>query len=162
MNVKKGPEIYPSRREEREAIAAVARSTGVFTQTELDTVFELFDGYLNNPSSGYEFFSAAIDGRLAGFACWGPTPLAEGTFDYYWLSTDAAFQRRGVGLALCEAVEREARKRNGRMIVIWTSGTGAYLTATRLYERLGYILNSRIRDYYKPGDDLLVYVKYLS
>jgi ribosomal protein S18 acetylase RimI-like enzyme len=162
MNATEEARVYPSRREEREAIAAVARSTGVFSPAEIDTVFELFDGYVNNPASGYEFLSAEIGGRLAGFVCWGPTPLTEGTCDLYWLSTDAAFQRRGVGRALCGAVEREARKRNGRMIVIWTSGTGAYLPATRLYERMGCMLNSRIRDYYKPGDDLLVYVKYLT
>ncbi len=161
MNAEKALDIHPSRREEREAIGAVARSTGVFTVEELDTVFELFDGYMNNPASGYEFLSAEIGGRLAGFACWGPTPLTEGTFDFYWLSTDAAFQRRGVGRALCEAVETEARKRGGRIIVIWTSGTGHYLPATHLYERAGYVLNNRIRDFYKPGDDLLVYVKYL-
>jgi ribosomal protein S18 acetylase RimI-like enzyme len=154
-------EIYPSRREEREAIGSVAVSTGVFTREELDTVFELFDGYLNNPSSGYLFLSASLAGRLAGFACFGPTALAEGAFDYYWLATDASIQKRGVGRALCNAVEQEARNRGGRLIVIWTSGTEEYVPATRLYDRLGYIREGRIRDFYKPGDDLLIFVKYL-
>lgn len=161
MNKEAVLEIHSSKREERDAIGAITRSTGVFSQEELETVFELFDGYTNNPASGYEFLSAAIGNQLAGFACFGPTALAEGAFDYYWLSTDAALQRRGVGRALCDAVEQEVRKRKGRMIVIWTSGTGEYLPATRLYDRLGYVREGRIRDFYKPGDDLLIFVKYL-
>lgn len=154
-------EIYASKREEREAIGAVAESTGVFSPEEMSTVFELFDGYLNNPSSGYEFLSASIDGKLVGFACFGRTALTEGAFDFYWLSTDLSVQRRGVGRALCDAVEQEARKRKGRLIVIWTSGTEEYLPATRLYDRLGYVREGCIRDFYKTGDDLLIFVKYL-
>jgi ribosomal protein S18 acetylase RimI-like enzyme len=155
-------EIHASRSDEREEIGRVARNTGVFNTEELGTVFELFDAYTEKPSSGYEFLSATVDGRLAGFACFGPTALTEGAYDYYWLATDPAMQKKGVGRALCDAVEAEVAKRNGRLIVIWTSGMGDYAPATRLYERIGYVLEGRIRDFYKPGDDLLVYVKYLS
>jgi GNAT superfamily N-acetyltransferase len=161
MGAGKPIEIHPSRADEREAIGAAARSTGVFTPEELDTVFELFDAYRDDPDSGYRFLTAAVDGTVAGFACYGPTSLTEGAFDFYWLTTDASIQKHGVGRALDLAVEREVRREGGRLIVIWTSGTDAYIPAVRFYERMGYIHEGCIHGFYRPGDDLLIFVKYL-
>ena len=36
----------------------------------------------------YEFTGAFEDERLLGYACTGPTPATEGTFDLYWLAVD--------------------------------------------------------------------------
>jgi ribosomal protein S18 acetylase RimI-like enzyme len=154
-------EIRASRPADREAIGVITRNSKAFSEQEVETVFELFDSYMKTPEAGYEFLSATADGRLAGYACFGQTALTDGAFDYYWLCTDPAFQKRGIGRRLCEEVENAARKRNGRLIVIWTSSTPEYEPATRLYLRIGYVLEARIRDFYKVGDDLLVFVKYL-
>jgi GNAT superfamily N-acetyltransferase len=161
MSDKEGVSISVSVAEDREMIGEVTRRTGVFDETECKTVFELFDTFIKDPAYGYFFLSAYWNGALAGYACFGPTALTEGAFDFYWLSTDPSVQRKGIGQALCLAVMEEARKRNGRLIVIWTSSTPGYEPATKLYVKLGYEPSGRIRDFYKPGDDLLVFVKYL-
>jgi GNAT superfamily N-acetyltransferase len=153
--------IVASVPEDREKIGEITRRTGVFDETEHKTVFELFDTYVRDPQYGYSFLSAYWDGALAGYACYGPTALAEGAFDFYWLGIDPSVQRKGIGKSLCLAVEAEVKKHEGRLIVIWTSSTPGYEPATRLYFQLGYEQAGRIRDFYKPGDDLLVFVKYL-
>jgi len=148
--------------EDRDAIAELARRAEVFTPDEEATVLELFDAYMQSTDSGYAFLSARADGELAGFACWGSTPLTEGTYDLYWICADRDRREQGVGRRLFQAVETAVRVHHGRMIVIETSTGDAYLPAVRFYEHMGCRLAARITDYYRPGEDLLVYVKNIS
>ena len=154
--------IHPSPPGDRQEILELTRATHVFTREEEDTVLELFDAYRDHPASGYLFLSARNADTLVGFACWGETALTEGAFDLYWLCTSPDAQRRGVGRSLFERVQQLALERGGRLIVIWTSGSGPYAGAVGFYERMGCALMSRIPDFYRPGDDLLVYVKYFD
>ena len=154
--------VEASRPEDRTAIGEIARRADVFTEEEKESVFELFDARLQSPDSGYEWFSARIGGRVAGFACYGPTPLAQGAYDLYWICTDRDLQGRGVGRALFAAMESEIRKRNGRLLMIWTSGGEPYRPASKFYEEMGCEVSARIRDYYQPGEDMIVFIKYFS
>jgi ribosomal protein S18 acetylase RimI-like enzyme len=152
----------PSRPEDRTAIGEIARRAAVFTEEEIASVLELFDAHVQSADSGYEWFSARIPGRVTGFVCYGPTPLAQGAYDLYWICTDREYQGRGVGRALFAAMEADIRKRKGRLLMIWTSGGGQYLPASNFYQQMGCGLSARIRDYYQPGEDLVVFVKYYS
>jgi ribosomal protein S18 acetylase RimI-like enzyme len=153
--------IAPSVAADRDAIGEITNHAGVFSEEELTTVFELFDTYIAKPTYGYLFLSAYWEGKLAGYVCYGMTALTQGAYDMYWLCTDSGLQKRGIGQALFEAVEGEVRKLQGRLIVIWTSGKSAYMPATSLYKKMGCESSGRIRDFYEPGDDLLVFTKYL-
>jgi ribosomal protein S18 acetylase RimI-like enzyme len=154
--------VAASRPEDREAFGGITRRAAVFTEEEKASVFELFDAHLQSSDSGYEWLSARSDGRLTGFACFGPTPLAPGAYDLYWICTDREHQSRGVGRALFSAMETEIRKRNGRLLMIWTSSGDDYLPASKFYQSMGCELSARIRDYYKSGEDLVVFIKYFS
>lgn len=154
--------VETSRPQDRDAIGKIARRAGVFTKEEEDSVFELFDAHLQSSDSGYEWFSARAGKHVVGFACYGPTPLAQGAYDLYWICTDPEVQGKGVGRALFSAMEAEIRSRKGRLMMIWTSGAEHYLPAAKFYERMGCEPPVRIRDYYKPGEDLLVFIKYYS
>jgi GNAT superfamily N-acetyltransferase len=153
--------VAPSRPEDRAAVALISERTGVFTPEEVQTALELFDGYLSDPQrSGYNFLSyyAPADGRLLGFACWGPTALSKGAADLYWLATDPAAQGQGVAAALFRAVQAAVRAAGRWLIVIWTSNSPHYTPARRFYERQGCTLAMQLADFYDRGDDLCVYV----
>jgi ribosomal protein S18 acetylase RimI-like enzyme len=154
--------VEPSRPEDRTAIGEITAQAGVFTGEEKDSVFELFDAHLQSPDSGYEWLSARTGGCVAGFACFGPTPLAQGAYDLYWICTDRERRGRGVGRALFAAMEADIRNRHGRLLMIWTSGGEQYLPASKFYQDLGCESSARIRDYYRPGEDLVVFIKYFS
>lgn len=153
--------VEPSRPGDREPIGAVTRSVGVFGDAEVNTVFELFDHYVRDPNYGYNFLSYREDGRVLGFACWGPTSLTDGTHDLFWICAEQGARGRGVGEALFKRVEAGVRACGGRLIIIWTSGTPAYDAARRFYARMGCEQAARIRDFYKPGDDLVIFARYL-
>jgi ribosomal protein S18 acetylase RimI-like enzyme len=81
-----------------------------------------------------------------------------GTFDLYWIVVATEWQGRGAGGALLAEMERRIAGR-ARLIVVETAGRPQYAPTRRFYEAYGYAVESRIVDYYAPGDDLVVYVK---
>ncbi len=144
------------------AILAAARSVGVFNAEEVNTVEELFQGFLRDPqASGYNFVSCQDGDEFLGFACWGPTALSHGAADLYWICTAQGAQGRGVGVALFQAVEAAVRALGRWLIVIWTSNRADYAPARQFYHRVGCDLQTQITDFYDRGEDLCVFVRRL-
>ena len=149
--------------EDQEAILAIATDARIFTPTEIACVDELMQAYLTQPDhSGYDFLVYRNGEGALGFACYGPHPLTEGTFDLYWLCTARKAQGQGIGGALLQRVEEEARTQGGRLLLAETSSTPAYTLARRFYEGHGFRYESVVHDFYSPSDDLLIYAKRLD
>jgi ribosomal protein S18 acetylase RimI-like enzyme len=139
----------------------IADAISVFTRIDRACVAELWDSYLDEgeAASGYAFRVYRNNGgRVLGFACFGPHPLTEGTFDLYWIAVDPAARRQGVGRALLAQVEAEVRGQGGRLLVIETSSLPSYAPTRRFYESCGCRCEAVIRDFYAPGDDLVIFV----
>lgn len=98
---------------------------------------------------------------LAGAIAYGDTPMTVGTYDLYWIATDPSQRRRGVGAALLGAMETDLRRRGARLVRIETSGTPVYQAARAFYERFQFRETARLPDFYRPGDDLVVFTRRL-
>ena len=153
-------QIDTTRLDEFDAILDIARNVQVFDAEEIDTVEELLREYRDKgaQASGYHFLSCRVDGRVLGFACYGPRALTQGAFDLYWIAADKAAQGRGVGGALLVRVAQEIKALGGRLIVAETSGRPEYAPTRRFYETHAYERAAAIADFYAPGDDVVVYV----
>ena len=151
---------------DRERVAELLVSTAVFSRDEIDVALQLFDATVHDDdgSAGaddaqapdYEFTGAFDGERLLGYACAGPTPATEGTFDLYWLAVDPTAQGKGIGTTLVRAVERELCDRGARMLLVETSSRPDYSNTRAFYARCGYIEAARIRDFYAPADDRIM------
>jgi ribosomal protein S18 acetylase RimI-like enzyme len=130
---------------------------------EVRCALELIDAALADPTGDYRVLVAELaDGvRVAGYVCYGPTPMTEGTFDLYWIATHSAARGRGVGSALIERMEVELRAAGARLVRVETSHQELYGAAHRFYVRHGYPVVARLPDFYKPGDDLVTMLKVL-
>ena len=141
----------------------LAGAEPLFSREEAETVDELLETYLEQDDhGGYFFLSAVENDKLLGFACFGPTPLTQGTYDLYWIAVGAPAKGQGVGRALMAHVEDVVRQRGGRMIVLDTSGRREYAPTRAFYERLGYTHAATLTDFYAPGDDLVIFTRLLS
>jgi ribosomal protein S18 acetylase RimI-like enzyme len=156
--------IRPFQPADRDPVAILLRETGAFTADEVDVALEIMDTVIEHPDQGdYELFVATSDeGAQNGFLCIGPTPLTIGTFDLYWIAVKPSFGRQGIGRSLLEFGEERVRMRGGRLIVAETSSQPSYAGTRAFYEMNGYVAVARIRDFYTPGDDLVIYGKYFS
>ena len=157
--------IRPMEPMDRSPIEAMVVSSGKFNRVEIDTAMELVDEALESgEKSGYIFAvleTTTPKTKVRGYACYGPVPLTESAYDLYWIVVDPASQGSGFGQRLLQYVEQDVRSRGGSMILIETSSQESYGATIRFYERSGYDLAARIRNFYKIGDDKLVFQKEL-
>ena len=145
---------------DRGRIEEITRAVGLFRPDEIPVALEVFDEAVH-PGPRREPYSALgadVDGRLAGWICWGPTPCTLGTYDLYWMAVDPALQGAGIGTALVREMERRLAGL-ARLIIVETAGRPDYAATRRFYEARGYRPTATIRDFYAPGDDQVVYVK---
>jgi GNAT superfamily N-acetyltransferase len=156
----------------REAIADIVRATGVFSALEIAVALELFDTTYGPPlgpadaageGSGYEFlglFDTA--GALLGYACFGPTPGTDRGYDLYWIAITPEAQGAGAGTFLIGEVERRLRERNARLVLAETSSRTAYQATRAFYVARGYTESARVRAFYGPEDDRMLFTKRLQ
>lgn len=150
------------RPENRARLAELLVDTGAFHADEVEVALSLFDlthgggAGANDAPIDYEFVGAFEGDQLVGYACFGPTPATEGTFDLYWLAVDPAAQGRGIGRALVRDVEEKLIGRGGRLLVVETSSRPDYATTRQFYVRSGYTEAARVRDFYAPADDRIL------
>jgi ribosomal protein S18 acetylase RimI-like enzyme len=153
----------PLEPDDRGAVTGILERVRIFSEQEQKIALELIDAWLKSgEASDYLCWVLADNGGVRGYVCIGPTPLTDGTFDLYWIAVDPTTQGCGYGQALVELAEDEARARGGRLLLIETASHDAYASTIRFYERAGYKLVSRIRDFYKKGDDKLTFAKALG
>ncbi len=164
----------------RARIAAILEATAVFRREEIDVALELFDETFPRDTrptidaataaapcndapptdSSYVFLGAFTpEDELVGYACYGPTPDTDRTFDLYWIAVDPTVQGTGGGTRLMTEVERRLEGLNARMLVVETSSRPEYAPTRAFYERRGYAEAARVREFYAPGDDRVIFTK---
>lgn len=163
----------------RDRIASILDATRVFRHEEIDVALELFDDAFPRDTARHDDGTAAPAGdrpppaassyaflgaftpedELVGYACYGPTPETDRTFDLYWIAVDPRTQGTGSGTTLLTEVERRLQGQNARMLVVETSSRSEYAGTRRFYERRGYAEAARVREFYAPGDDRIILTK---
>ena len=115
-----------------------------------------------SPSTGsdYLFLGAFTpEDELVGYACYGPTPETDRTFDLYWIAVDPRAQGSGGGTRLLSEVEGKLQREHARMLVIETSSRPEYAATRGFYLARGYHEAARVGNYYAPADDRVIYTK---
>lgn len=143
-----------------EPIRQMVIGTGMFTAPEVDIAVELAtERIAKGRASGYEFIFAEDRGKLIGYACYGPTPGTDHTFDLYWIVVSAEAQGRGIGRALLERSEKAIAALGGRAVYVDTSSIEKYGPTRAFYRHTGFRKVAEFKDFYREGDDKLVYAK---
>ena len=116
-----------------QSITDITAAVSIFTPTELSCVEELWSAYRDRgEDSGYVFLVYRDDeARTLGYACYGPHPLTQGTYDLYW-----EYNLRPWDIAA------------GVLILTEAGGRVTDLEGTESYEAKGRVLasNGRIHD----------------
>ena len=153
-------QLGPIEARDRAALGRMLRTIAQFTPDEVSVAEELIDASLEDAErSGYHCIVAREDDSVHGYICFGPTPMTEATWDLYWIAVAPELQGRGVGKQLYHAFAEALRARGGAHVRIETSSKESYASTGGFYERLGFTIDGRLRDFYAPGDDLLIFYR---
>lgn len=158
--------IRPARAEDEEAVADLAVVNEMFAADELDEFLAMFRGAVTGDLPGHRWLVATRPSDdVVGAAYVAPEPFADRVWNLYFLAVLPGDHGRGTGTALVAHVEdslREAGESTARVLVVETSSTGQYDATRSFYLARGFVEEARIREYYGPGDDKVVFWKQLA
>lgn len=146
--------------DDKAVIMDIIRRTPEFSQDDEAVAEEVIDAYLDKGfASDYHTYVVEVSSEVAGYICFGPTPITQGTWDIYWLAVDPKAKGAGLGSALIAFAEDQIQSAQGRMAIIETSSGPVYENTRQFHLAHGYTTVGTIPDYYSPGDDKLILVK---
>ena len=152
-----------AQQDDLQAVEEIIRSTGFFYEIEIPVALGLLEDYLEEgEESGYYFLFAADGGRTIGYACYGEIAGTEGAYDLYWIAVHDDQRGKGFGKQLLEKTHDVIRSKGGRIVVAETSSLDKYQPTRHFYLSNGYAEEGYVKDFYKPGDGRLTFVKRLA
>jgi len=117
--------------------------------------------YLNDNSNSDRFWLTDDDDGPVGVAYCALEPMTQGTWNLLLIAVRPDCQGQGRGKALMRYVEETLTARGARLLLVETSGLASFDRTREFYRKCGYSEEARIRDFYKAGDDKIVYRKAL-
>jgi len=136
----------------------VLDSIELFPSEMLD---ELIFDYLNNPETQEIWFTAIENNKPISIGFCAPEKLTEGTYNLYAIGVKNDLQGKGIGGKMMAYIENHLRKNGHRILIVDTSGTDAFKMTRMFYEKLSYHKEAVIRDFWKEGDDKVIFWKKL-
>ena len=150
------------RSSDAQAVREIVKSTGFFRPDEVEVAVELVEERLKTGAekSGYYFvFADDAQGRTIGYTCFGPIACTVQSYDLFWIAVHSDCRGSGLGRELMRRSEDAIRKLGGRRVYIETSSQPQYESTRGFYLKLGCIEEARLKEFYAPGDDKVIYVK---
>lgn len=167
---------------DRTRVAQILDATAVFRPDEISVALELFDEGVvtagDEVSSSADVATAASsrspapvhadyvflgaftpEDELVAYACYGPAPATDRTWDLYWIAVHPSAQGTGGGTHLLSEVERRLKEHDARMLVVETSSRPEYDATRGFYRARGYAEAARLRAFYAPDDDRVILTK---
>ncbi|MGV2830190.1 GNAT family N-acetyltransferase [Myxosarcina sp. GI1(2024)] len=110
----------------------------------------------------YLFWIVYDDKGLVGVAYYAPEQYADGTWNLYFIAVHPSRQGEGIGKKILFYVEQTLAERGERLLLIETSGLPNFERTRAFYRTNGYDEEARIREFYKAGDDKIIFGKALN
>ncbi len=144
-------------------LVQLTEDTAMFRDYEIQALREVLDDYFStNQAGGHRCDVWQATGEpILGYTYFAPAAMTEGTWYLYWIAVRAERQGKGLGSRLLVHVEDAIRSAGGRVLFIETSSLPIYEPTRRFYLKNGYEVNGQLRDFYRDGDDMVVFRKRL-
>ncbi|MGK7910127.1 MAG: GNAT family N-acetyltransferase [Synechococcus sp.] len=130
-----------------------------FGTDEIDVVRDTLADYLSGNSNAV--WLTAVDLQPIGVIYCAPELMTQGTWNVLMLLVRPSHQRQGYGGALMSQIEATLAKQNANLVIVETSSLDEFQPARAFYAKCGYREEARIRNFYSPGDNKVVFTKEL-
>jgi ribosomal protein S18 acetylase RimI-like enzyme len=141
-----------------EGLKKVVDSSELFPSEYLD---DMISDYLINADT-QDIWFAHFDGttpNAIGYCV--PEKLTDGTYNLLAIGVSQSAQRNGLATAMMQYIEQVLRRMGGRILIVETSSDDAQIGARKFYQKIGYTQMAVITDFWKDGEDKIVFWKRL-
>lgn len=157
---------------DKPALMSLATATGLFQPHELGVLDHMLTDYFHaqledhrwtviDASSDESTDVTSLTETLDGAAYVAPEIMGNGIWNLYFIGVQPQRQGHGLGGILLAEVEHAVRIEGARLLLVETSGLGSFDLTRQFYRKNRYDEEARIRDYYGPGDDKVIFRKAL-
>ena len=156
--------IRPARAGDIDSIKQIAVDTHMFGPDDVGFFDEMINGFLDGTLNDNHWLVVEHRSRVVAAAYYAPEPFADRMWNLYFISVAPDHQGHGTGGRLLDHVEQQLRASGGdiaRVLVVETSSTDQYARTRDFYLQHGYDEEARIRQFYGPHDDKVVFWKSL-
>jgi len=142
-----------------EGLKLVLDSCELFPSEYLD---EMIADYFNNPTTQERWFTYVDEHQtpLAIGYC-VPEKLTDGTYNLLAIGVSKVAQGKGIASQMMSYIEHQLKLNGGRILIVETSSDEAQTAARKLYHNLGYTQAAVIKEFWKEGEDKIVFWKKL-
>ncbi|WP_020536398.1 GNAT family N-acetyltransferase [Lewinella cohaerens] len=91
-----------------------------------------------------------------------PEQMTEGTWNLYLIAVYSELQSKGYGRQVMGYLEDLLAEQGARVLLVETSGLPEFERTRSFYHQCNYTEEARIRDFYKAGEDKVVFWKSLQ
>ena len=158
--------IRPAMSADITTIKAIAVESDMFGFSETGFVDETVAGVIDGSLDDHHWLvSESDDGRVNGAAYYAPEPFADRMWNLYFIAVSPTWQGSGVGGLLVQRLESGLLQRgpeHAQSLIVETSSTDQYARTREFYPKHGFVEEARIRRFYGPNDDKVVFWKLLA
>ncbi len=147
--------------DDTEAIISLAEAIGLFEGEELEELVNMLSAYFEGSLGEKHSWIVCDDDGVVGVAYFAPEQYACGTWNLYFIAVHPKHQGKGNGTAMLNYVEKTLAEKGDRLLLVETSGLPNFEMTRKFYQKQGYEEEARIREFYKPGDDKIIFCKAL-
>ncbi|MEM8909511.1 MAG: GNAT family N-acetyltransferase [Bacteroidota bacterium] len=141
------------------ALKQVLDSIELFPSSMLEA---MISDYLNNPQTQDIWFTKVKDGQAVSLGYCAPEKFTEGTYNLYAIGVKGDLQGQGIGGEMMEFIEQYLQQNGQRILIVETSGTPDFELTRNFYLKQQYTAEATIREFWKPGDDKVIFWKKLN
>jgi ribosomal protein S18 acetylase RimI-like enzyme len=137
----------------------VLNTIDLFPSEMLD---EMLVDYFDNPETEKIWFTCIQQEIPVSIGYCAPEELTDRTYNLYALGVKNDLQNKGVGKAMMTFIEEYLKIEGKRVLIVETSSLSEYENTRAFYLKIGYTQEAVIRDFWKEGDDKVIFWKKLN
>ncbi len=155
--MKHHPNIRPVEKADVPHIEQIAEATELFPAAMLD---DMISGYFDMSKNDI-WFAYMQEGATISFGFCEPERMTDGTWNLLAIGVAPEHQGLGIGSAMMRYLEDRLAAQGARILLVETMGTPELAQTRSFYRKNGYTEEARIREFYEPGADKVVFWKHL-
>ncbi len=149
--------IRPVTKHDIAALKPIIDATELFPSEMLD---DMIAGYLDGTKPDL-WFTCEQNEELISYGYCEPERMTEGTWNLLAIGVTPDQQGHGVGAAMIGYLEKVLKALKARVLLVETAGIPEFALTRDFYAKTGFTQEARIREFYEPGVDKIVFWKAL-